>query len=224
MDVIEAGFPIASKGDFQAVRAVASEIRGCAVAGLARARREDIEAALGAPEPAVRPRVHVFLATSDLHLKHKLRVSAGRGDRVDVGTMVACARSRCPEIEFSAEDASRSDRDFLVQAFSVAVRMRARTILNVPDTVGYTTPGGVWRAVSDVAGTAEQAPRDCLERALPQRSGARGRQFTGGGRVAGARAGVEMRHQRDRRARRQRGARGDRRSVGRAQGPLSGRD
>ena len=75
VDVIEAGFPIASKGDFEAVRAVASEIRGSAVAGLARARREDIEAALGALEPAVRPRVHVFLATSDLHLKYKLRIT-----------------------------------------------------------------------------------------------------------------------------------------------------
>src|SRR5271169_3734456 len=92
VDVIEAGFPIASKGDFEAVRAVASEIRGSAVAGLARARREDIEAVLGALEPAVRPRVHVFLATSDLHLKYKLRVT--REEALEsIGTMVAFARS-----------------------------------------------------------------------------------------------------------------------------------
>jgi 2-isopropylmalate synthase len=150
VDVIEAGFPIASKGDFEAVRAVASEIRESTVAGLARARREDIEAALGALESAVRPRVHVFLATSDLHLKHKLRIS--REEALEsIGTMVAFARSRCPEIEFSAEDASRSDRDFLVQAFSIAADAGA-TILNVPDTVGYATPeeyGGLFRMLRE---------------------------------------------------------------------------
>jgi len=153
VDVIEAGFPIASKGDFEAVRAVASEIRGSAVAGLARARREDIEAALGALEPADRPRVHVFLATSDLHLKHKLRIT--REEALEsIGTMVAFARSRCPEIEFSAEDASRSDRDFLVQAFSIAADAGA-TILNVPDTVGYSTPeeyGGLFRMLRERLG------------------------------------------------------------------------
>src|ERR1700676_1924947 len=94
VDIIEAGFPIASKGDFEAVRAVAGEVRNSTVAGLARARRGDIEAALGALEPAVLPRVHVVLATSDLHLKHKLRIS--REQAIDlVGTMVVFARSRC---------------------------------------------------------------------------------------------------------------------------------
>lgn len=146
VDVIEAGFPIASKGDFEAVRMVASEVRGSTVAGLARARKEDIEAALGALEPAAKPRVHVFLATSDLHLKHKLRIS--REEALDsIGAMVAFARSQCPEIEFSAEDASRSDREFLAKAFTIAADAGA-TILNVPDTVGYTTPeeyGGLFR-------------------------------------------------------------------------------
>jgi 2-isopropylmalate synthase len=138
VDVIEAGFPIASKGDFEAIRAVAGEIRGSTVAGLARARRADVEAALGALEAAVHPRVHVFLATSDLHLKHKLRMT--RAAAIDaIGTMVAFARARCPEVEFSAEDASRSDPDFLGEAFSVAADAGA-TILNAPDTVGYTTP------------------------------------------------------------------------------------
>ena len=138
VDVIEAGFPIASRGDFEAVRAVAREIRGSTVAGLARARREDIEAALGALEPAARPRVHVFLATSDLHLKYKLRIS--RAEALEaIGTMVAFARSRCPEVEFSAEDSSRSEPEFLAEAFSVAAGAGA-TVLNVPDTVGYTTP------------------------------------------------------------------------------------
>src|SRR6202049_1446574 len=138
VDVIEAGFPIASKGDFEAVRAVAGEVRNSTVAGLARARRPDIEAALGALEAAVRPRVHVFLATSDLPLQHKLRIS--REEALEaIGTMVEFARSRCPEVEFSAEDASRSDPAFLAQAFSTAADAGA-TILNAPDTVGYTTP------------------------------------------------------------------------------------
>jgi 2-isopropylmalate synthase len=138
VDVIEAGFPIASKGDFEAIRAVAGEIRESTVAGLARARRPDVEAALSALEAAARPRVHVFLATSDLHLKHKLRMT--RAEALDaISTMVAFARARCPEVEFSAEDASRSDPDFLGEAFSVAADAGA-TILNAPDTVGYTTP------------------------------------------------------------------------------------
>jgi len=138
VDIIEAGFPIASKGDFEAVRAVAAEVSQTTVAGLARARREDIEAALGALERAKRPRIHVFLATSDLHLKYKLRIS--REEALDaIGSMVSFAKSRCPEIEFSAEDSSRSDADFLGEAFSIAADAGA-TVLNVPDTVGYATP------------------------------------------------------------------------------------
>jgi 2-isopropylmalate synthase len=138
VDVIEAGFPIASKGDFEAIRAVAGEIRESTVAGLARARRPDVEAALSALEAAAHPRVHVFLATSDLHLKHKLRMT--RAEALEaINTMVAFARARCPEVEFSAEDASRSDPDFLGEAFTVAADAGA-TILNAPDTVGYTTP------------------------------------------------------------------------------------
>jgi 2-isopropylmalate synthase len=138
VDVVEAGFPIASKGDFEAVKAVAREVRESTVAGLARATRPDIEAVLGAVEPAAKPRVHVFLATSDLHLKHKLRIT--RAEALEtIGTMVKFASERCPEVEFSAEDASRSDLDFLGQAFSAAADAGA-TILNAPDTVGYATP------------------------------------------------------------------------------------
>ena len=154
VDVIEAGFPIASQGDFEAVREVAREIKHSTVAGLARARREDIDAALGALERAARPRVHVFLATSDLHLKHKLRIS--RTEALEsIGKMVEYAKGHCPEVEFSAEDASRSDVEFLGQAFSVAADAGA-TILNAPDTVGYATPeeyGGMFRALgSKVSG------------------------------------------------------------------------
>jgi 2-isopropylmalate synthase len=153
VDVIEAGFPIASQGDFEAVRAVARQVRNSTVAGLSRARREDIEATLGALEPAVRPRVHIVLATSDLHLKHKLRM--GRAEALEaISTMVAFARSRCPEVEFSAEDASRSEHDFLAQAFSAAADAGA-TVLNAPDTVGYTTPdeyGALFRVLRKALG------------------------------------------------------------------------
>src|SRR5437879_1202405 len=148
VDVIEAGFPIASKGDFEAVREVAREVRYSTVAGLARTRQEDIDAVLGAVEHAAKPRVHTFLATSDLHLKHKLRMS--RAEALEsIGKMVAYAKARCPEVEFSAEDASRSDIGFLGEAFSVAVQAGA-TILNAPDTVGYATPeeySGMFRAL-----------------------------------------------------------------------------
>ncbi len=150
VDVIEAGFPIASKGDFEAVKAVAGAIRESTVAGLARATRADIEAALGAVEAADRPRVHVFLATSDLHLKYKLRISREQAIEA-IGTMVRFASERCPEVEFSAEDASRSELDFLVKAFTTAADAGA-TVLNVPDTVGYTTPeeyGTLFRNLRD---------------------------------------------------------------------------
>jgi 2-isopropylmalate synthase len=138
VDVIEAGFPIASQGDFEAVRAVAKEVRGSTVAGLCRARKEDIEAAAGALEGAARPRIHIFLATSDLHLKYKLRIS--RTECLEsIAGMVSFARPRFAEVEFSAEDASRTEPDFLATAFRTAADAGA-TILNVPDTVGYTTP------------------------------------------------------------------------------------
>src|SRR5580704_8717589 len=148
VDVIEAGFPIASQGDFEAVREVARDVKQSTVAGLARTRREDIDAVLAAVDGAARPRVHTFLATSDLHLKHKLRIS--RAEALDsIGKMVEYAKARCPEVEFSAEDSSRSDIEFLAQAFAIAVEAGA-TILNVPDTVGYATPeeyGGIFRTL-----------------------------------------------------------------------------
>src|ERR1019366_8257179 len=112
VDVIEGGFPIASRGDLESVRAMAREIRGCTLAALARARRDDIDAALDSLAGAARPRLHVFLATSDLHLRYKLRLT--REQALDsISTNVRYARERCAEVEFSAEDASRSDIDFL---------------------------------------------------------------------------------------------------------------
>jgi len=138
VDIIEAGFPIASPGDLEGVRAVAGEIKGSRVAALARARREDVDAALRALEPAARPRLHVFLATSDLHLKHKLRIS--RSEALEqVAKMVRYGAERCEEVEFSAEDASRSDIDFLCAVAAAAAEAGAQ-IVNLPDTVGYATP------------------------------------------------------------------------------------
>ncbi len=139
VDVIEAGFPIASEGDFEAVRAVAAELRESTVCGLARTGSDDIERAALALEGAASPRIHIFIATSDIHLEHKLRM--GR-DQVlaEVDRAVRQARGHCDDVEFSAEDATRSDEDYLVQVFTTAIEAGAST-LNVPDTVGYTQPG-----------------------------------------------------------------------------------
>src|SRR5579863_349838 len=138
VDIIEGGFPIASPGDMEGVRTVARQVRGCRVAGLARACQKDVDAALTALAPAAHPRLHIFLATSDLHLRYKLRIS--RQDALDViAAMVRYGRDRCEEVEFSAEDASRSDIEFLCRASKIAVDAGA-TILNLPDTVGYAIP------------------------------------------------------------------------------------
>jgi 2-isopropylmalate synthase len=138
VDVIEAGFPVASGGERESVRAVAAAIRSTRVAALARARREDVEAALTALEPAALPRLHVFLATSDLHLQAKLRMT--RREALEaIGKWVRYGKERCEEVEFSAEDASRSDIRFLLDAMETAAEAGA-TILNLPDTVGFSTP------------------------------------------------------------------------------------
>ncbi|HJY85381.1 MAG TPA: 2-isopropylmalate synthase [Candidatus Acidoferrales bacterium] len=138
VDVIEAGFPIASRGDLEAVRAVAQQVRNCQVAGLARARKEDIDAALEALEPAAHPRLHIFLATSDLHLRYKLRITRAQALEA-IASMVRYGRAHAEDVEFSAEDASRSDRNFLGEALVTAAAAGATT-LNIPDTVGYAVP------------------------------------------------------------------------------------
>ena len=139
VDVIEAGFPIASDGDFESVQAIAKEIEGAIICGLARTSQKDVERAIQAVEAARHPRIHTFIATSDIHLKHKLRMSREQV-LAEVDRAVRQARSAIADVEFSAEDATRSDRDYLVEVFNTAVRAGATT-LNVPDTVGYTTPG-----------------------------------------------------------------------------------
>jgi 2-isopropylmalate synthase len=138
IDVIEAGFPIASRGDLEAVRQVAQEVRNVSIAALARAKKEDVSAAIEALKPAALPRLHVFLATSDLHLKIKLNFTREQALEA-IDSMVRFARQHVAEVEFSAEDASRTNIDFLCQVCRVAVDAGA-TILNLPDTVGFAVP------------------------------------------------------------------------------------
>ena len=138
VDVIEAGFPIASEGDFQAVRAVAREVRRPVIAALARSRREDVERAWHALQGAAHPRIHTFLATSDIHLEHKLKISR-RECLEQARDAVRLAKSLCEDVEFSPEDATRSDPDFLCSVLEAAIDSGATTI-NIPDTVGYTVP------------------------------------------------------------------------------------
>jgi 2-isopropylmalate synthase len=138
VDIIEAGFPIASEGDFAAVQAVAAECRGVTVAALARTSEADIVRAGEALRRAARPRIHTFVATSDIHLEHKLRKTRAEVLRM-TRDAVRLATTLTDDVEFSAEDATRSDVDYLCEVFAAAVDAGART-LNVPDTVGYTTP------------------------------------------------------------------------------------
>jgi 2-isopropylmalate synthase len=138
VDVIEAGFPIASDGDFEAVKAIAAVIRRPTIAGLCRACRPDIERAWEALQEAAHPRIHVFLATSDIHLKYKLRITREEC-LARARESVAFAKSLCPDVEFSPEDATRTDPEFLCQVLDAVVEAGATT-LNIPDTVGYTVP------------------------------------------------------------------------------------
>jgi 2-isopropylmalate synthase len=153
VDTIEAGFPIASKGDLEAVIAVANEVRDVPVAALARARKEDILAAAEALKPAKTPRMHVFLATSDLHLQVKLHMTREQALEA-IESMTRLARNHVEEVEFSAEDAGRTDIDYLCKACEAAVRGGA-TVLNLPDTVGYAVPeeyGQMFRKVREHLG------------------------------------------------------------------------
>lgn len=158
VDIIEAGFPIASPGDFEAVRRVAMEVgtaNGPVIAGLARAQKADIDRAWEAVRRAARPRIHAFLATSDIHLKYKLKIS--RDDCLaQVRDMVGYARGLCPDVEFSPEDAARTDPAFLHLVVAEAIRAGATT-LNIADTVGYTTPDEFGALVRDVIETVPGA-------------------------------------------------------------------
>ncbi len=138
VDIIEAGFPISSPGDLEGVQQIARHVRGPIIAGLARAGKLDIDAAWQGVKEAARPRIHTFIATSEIHMKHKLRLTPNEVLEAS-GEAVSYARQVCADVEFSAEDATRSDPEFLARIFEVAIAAGATTI-NVPDTVGYTTP------------------------------------------------------------------------------------
>ena len=138
VDIIEAGFPVASPGDFAAVKVTAAEIKGAVIAALARADLNDIDRAWEAVKEAESPRIHTFIATSDIHLQHKLRLSREEVLEAAVAA-VRHARRYLTDVEFSAEDAFRSDHDFLCRVIEAAIAAGATTV-NIPDTVGYATP------------------------------------------------------------------------------------
>ena len=157
VDIIEAGFPIASPADSEGTRQVATEVRRPVVAALARCRRADIEEAARALQTAARPRIHTFLATSDLHLERKLRISRETClEQVVEG--VTLAKSFVDDVEFSAEDATRSDRDFLCRVVEAAIDAGATTI-NLPDTVGYATPEDLREFFEDIIRRVPNAAR-----------------------------------------------------------------
>ncbi len=139
VDVIEAGFAISSPGDFESVQRIAREVKGPIIASLARVRKQDIDRAWEALKEAERPRIHVFISSSDIHLEHLFRLT--RAEALEqTREMVAYARSLCADVEFSAQDATRSDLGYLCQMLEIAIEAGATTV-NMPDTVGFTTPG-----------------------------------------------------------------------------------
>ncbi|MBI5207299.1 MAG: 2-isopropylmalate synthase [Candidatus Firestonebacteria bacterium] len=148
VNIIEAGFPIASPGDFEAVKLIANEIKGPIICGLARATEKDIDKAYEALKDANNFRIHTFIATSDIHLKHKLKMS--RDEVLDSAfKAVKHARKYTPDVEFSAEDAGRSDENFLHEVIKTAIKAGATTI-NIPDTVGYITPFEFGKIISNI--------------------------------------------------------------------------
>jgi 2-isopropylmalate synthase len=146
VDVIEAGFPISSPGDFDAVKEIATTVRGPIIAGLARARLEDVDAAWRAVEPAAKPRVHTFVGTSDIHVRYQLRKTRPEVLNMAVDA-VRSAKERCADVEFSPMDATRTDREYLLDVVTATVEAGATTV-NIPDTVGYTTPWEMYDLIS----------------------------------------------------------------------------
>ncbi len=196
VDVIEAGFPITSPGDFEAVEAIAREVEGPVICGLARTHKADIDAAWGAIKDSERPRIHTFISTSDIHIKHQLQT-----DREDVKgqakAAVALAKSYCENVEFSPMDATRADLEFTAEVCAIAVAEGAN-VINIPDTVGYTTPEEytAYLAAALRAGPGPRGHRGLGP--LPRRPGPRRRQLLR--RRAGRGASGRVRGQRDRRA------------------------
>lgn len=142
VDIIEAGFAVASKGDFESVKEIASAVKNSTVASLSRATKNDIQTAYDAVRGAVSPRIHTFIATSPIHMEHKLKMSPEQVIERTI-EMVSFAKSLCSDIEFSAEDATRSDPEFLAKVVYEAINAGATTV-NIPDTVGFTTPNEMY--------------------------------------------------------------------------------
>jgi 2-isopropylmalate synthase len=157
VDVIEAGFPIASEADAEAVRTIATEVRRPIVAALARCRRDDIDRAGQSVAPAARPRIHTFIATSDLHLTRKLNITREACLEAAVAAVMQ-ARRYTDDVQFSAEDATRSDLDFLCRVIESVIEAGATTI-NLPDTVGYATPDEIVAFFTTVLGRVPNAGR-----------------------------------------------------------------
>jgi 2-isopropylmalate synthase len=157
VDIIEGGFAISSPGDFISVKTIAETVKDCTVASLARASVMDIDRAWEAVQGAVKPRIHLFLATSPLHMEYKLKMTP---DEVldQAARMTAHAKQYCDDVEFSAEDATRSDPDFLAQVIEAVIAAGATTI-NLPDTVGYTTPDECYRFFTDIRKKAPSLDR-----------------------------------------------------------------
>ncbi len=148
VDIIEAGFAVASEGDFEAVNTIAREVKGPVICSLARALEKDIEIAGKALEPAQRKRIHTFIATSDIHMKYKLRMEPWQVlERIR--SAVSFARNFTDDVEFSCEDATRSEREFLYRAIEEAIKAGA-TVINIPDTVGYAVPEEFGQLIEDI--------------------------------------------------------------------------
>ena len=204
--MIEAGFPITSPGDFDSVQAIAREVHGPVICGLARTSKQDIDAAWNAIKDSERPRIHTFIATSDIHIERKLQTT--REDvKGQARAAVAQARQYTDDVEFSPEDGSRSDVEFMAEVIQIALDEGATTI-NVPDTVGlHDAPRVRGDVRPPLRAGAGPARRDRI-RALPRRPRAGRGQLVR--RPDGGRPPGRVRHERDRRARGQRLARGDR--------------
>ncbi len=157
VDVIEAGFPAASEGDFLAVKAIAENVKGAQVAGLCRALTSDIQRCYDAIRGAANPRIHTFLATSPLHMRHKLNKSPEQVLEM-IQAAVSFAAGLTPNVEFSCEDASRSERDFLAVAVERAIASGATTI-NIPDTVGYAQPQEFYELIKFLLATVPNASK-----------------------------------------------------------------
>lgn len=160
VDVIEAGFPITSLGDFEAVSTIAKQVKGPVIAGLARAVPDDIDRAWEAVRQAEKPRIHTFIATSDIHIERKLKKSKEEVLKMAVAA-IKRAKSYCPDVEFSPEDATRSDFNYLCQMVKAAIEAGA-TVINIPDTVGYALPDEFGRLIRDLRQVMPELGREVV--------------------------------------------------------------